>query len=84
LVDSPPVLENSVKLTIVSPLLFIAGLYKSPFQFKAEKSIAIQEEDEGRISEGRIEILILKKDFWVTVIESKQLLSQLTQHLPNS
>ncbi|MBC6436382.1 restriction endonuclease subunit R [Nostoc sp. HG1] len=73
LIDSPPVLENAVKLTIISPILFLARLYESPFQVKAEKSIAIQEEDEGRIIEGRIDILILKKDFWVTVIESKQL-----------
>jgi hypothetical protein len=73
LVDSPPVLENAVKLTIISPILFIAGLFESPFQVKAEKSIAIQEEDEGRIIEGRIDILILGKNFWVTVIESKQL-----------
>jgi predicted type IV restriction endonuclease len=73
LVDSPPVLENAVKLTIISPILFIAGLYESPFQFKAEKSIAIQEEDEGRIIEGRIDILIMKANLWVTVIESKQL-----------
>ncbi|MEG3861334.1 restriction endonuclease subunit R [Microcoleus sp. herbarium12] len=73
LVDSPPVLENAVKLTIISPILFIAGLFESPFQVKAEKSIAIQEEDEGRIIEGRIDILIMKANLWVTVIESKQL-----------
>ncbi|MEG4804325.1 restriction endonuclease subunit R [Microcoleus sp. ARI1-B5] len=73
LVDSPPVLENAVKLTIISPILFIAGLYESPFQFKAEKSIAIEEEDEGRIIECRIDILIMKDNFWVTVMESKQL-----------
>ena len=73
LVDTPPVLENAVKLTIVSPILFIAGLYESPFQVKAEKSIAIQEEDEGRIIEGKIDILIMKANLWVTVIESKQL-----------
>ena len=73
LVDSPPLLENAVKLAILSPILFIGGLYESPFQVKAEKSIAIKEEDEGRIIEGRIDILILKKNFWITVIESKQL-----------
>lgn len=73
LVDNPPVLENAVKLTIISPILFIADLYESPFQVKAEKSIAIQEEDEGRIIEGKIDILIVKANLWVTVIESKQL-----------
>lgn len=73
LIDTPPVLENAVKLTIISPILFIAGLYESPFQVKAEKSIAIQQEDEGKIIEGRIDILIMKANLWVTVIESKQL-----------
>jgi hypothetical protein len=72
-VDNPPVLENAVKLTIISPILFIAGLYESPFHVKAEKSRSIQEEDEGRIIEGRIDILIMKANLWVTVIESKEL-----------
>ncbi|CBN57441.1 MULTISPECIES: hypothetical protein [Kamptonema] len=73
LLDYPPLRETVVKLTIVSPILFIAGFFVSPFHIRAEKSIQIQEEDEGRIIEGRIDILILKKNFWVTVIESKQL-----------
>ncbi|WP_449417054.1 restriction endonuclease subunit R [Phormidium nigroviride] len=73
LLDYPPLRETVVKLTIVSPILFMAGFFVSPFHIRAEKSIQIQEEDEGRIIEGRIDILILKKNFWVTVIESKQL-----------
>ncbi|MEG4056830.1 restriction endonuclease subunit R [Microcoleus sp. Pol7_B2] len=73
LVDNPPVLDNAVKLTIISPILFIAGLYESPFPVKAEKSISIQQEDEGRIIEGTIDILNMKANLWVTVIESKQL-----------
>lgn len=73
LLDYPPLRETVVKLTIVSPILFIAGFFVSPFHIKAEKSIQIQEEDEGRIIEGRIDVLILKKNFWVTVIESKKL-----------
>jgi len=72
LVEYPPLLENVVKLTIVSPLLFIAGLYLSPFHIKAEKSLEILAEDESVIIEGRIDILVLRQNFWVTVIESKQ------------
>jgi len=72
LVEYPPLLENVVKLTIVSPLLFIAGLYLSPFHIKAEKSLEILAEDETVIIEGRIDILVLRQNFWVTVIESKQ------------
>lgn len=73
LVDHPPVLENVVKLTIISPLLFVAGFYLSPFHIKCEKSIEITDEDEGIKINGRINILVLKNNLWVTVIESKQL-----------
>ena len=44
-----PLLENVVELSVVGPLLFIAGFYLSPFLVKAEKSIEVQEEDEGVI-----------------------------------
>ncbi len=71
LLDYPPLLENAVKLAVLGPLLFIAGFYLSPFYIKTEQSIQIQEEDEGIIIEGRIDVLILKEHFWATVIESK-------------
>ena len=49
LLQYPLLLENVVKLSVVGPLLFIAGFYLSPFLVKAEKSIEVQEEDEGVI-----------------------------------
>lgn len=82
LLDYPPLLENVIKLAIVSPILFIAGFFASPFHIKAEKSVQIQEEDEGIIIEGRIDVLILKDNFWVTVIESKQLSFSVDEALP--
>lgn len=72
LIEYPPLLENVVKLSIISPLLFIAGFFLPPFHIKAEKSISIQAEDDGVTIEGRIDILVLKDNFWATVIESKQ------------
>lgn len=72
LLTYPPLLENVVKLSVVGPLLFIAGFYLSPFQVKAEKSIQIQDEDDGVIIDGRLDILLLKDQFWVMVIESKK------------
>lgn len=72
LLQYPPLLENVVKLSVVGPLLFIAGFYLSPFLVKAEKSIEVQEEDEGVIIEGRLDVLLLKEQFWVMVIESKK------------
>ena len=72
LVAYPPMLENAVRLAIISPVLFIAGLYLPPFHIKAEKSIEIRAEDDGLLVEGKIDILVLKDNFWVTVIEAKQ------------
>ena len=72
LVAYPPMLENAVRLAIISPVLFIAGLDLPPFHIRAEKSIQISAEDDGVVIEGRIDILVLKENFWVTVIEAKQ------------
>lgn len=42
LIEYPPLLENVVQLSILSPLLFVAGFYLPPFQIKAEQSVQIQ------------------------------------------
>ena len=65
-------LENAVKMAVVSPLLLLADLFLPPFKFQAEKSVKLVSEDEGTIIEGRIDVLVLQNDFWVTVIESKK------------
>ncbi len=88
------VLEKVVQLTVVSPLLCLAGLYITPFEIRAEKSIEIETEDDGVIIRGTLDILIVRHDVWVMVIESKkaeysieaglgQLLAYLLAH-PNS
>lgn len=73
LIKKPPLLENAVRTTILDPLLFIAGFYLSPFTLKLEQSIQISlADDENTVIEGRIDILVLKEQFWVLVIESKR------------
>jgi len=68
----PPLLENTVNTVILSPLLFVGKFYLPPFHIKLEKSVEIATEDKGTIIRGRIDFLLLKEQFWVTVIESKQ------------
>lgn len=69
----PPVLQNAVRMVILYPLLFIAGFYLSPLQVKAKYPITIiSEEGEGLRIEGRMDILVLKDQFWFLVIESKR------------
>lgn len=66
------VLENTVKMAIVSPLLDLAGFYLPPFYINTEQEVLLQAEDEGNPIRGRIDVLVLKKQFWVLIIESKR------------
>lgn len=72
LLKYPPLLENSVKMVVLSPLLDLAGLYLPPFHIQSEKSVEIISEDEGVMVKGQIDVLAITTQFWVVVIESKQ------------
>lgn len=72
LISYPPLLENAIKMAVLSPLLYLADFYISPFHIKSEKSVEISAEDEGVIIEGRIDVLVLFEQLWVIVIESKK------------
>jgi hypothetical protein len=72
LLNYPPLLEDVVRMAIVDPILFIGDFYLAPLYIKAEESVEITNEDEGVIIKGKIDTLVLKDQFWVMVIESKQ------------
>jgi predicted type IV restriction endonuclease len=72
LMDNPPILENGVKMLVLSPLLDLAGFYQPPYRLETEASMEIEAEDEGEIIRGRIDALVLRESFWLVVIESKQ------------
>lgn len=74
LIKQPPLLEKPINITVVSPLLFIGQFYISPFNLRAETSVEISDRDEERgiIVKGNLDTLVLKNQFWVMVIESKQ------------
>lgn len=52
LMEDPPMLENSVKLVVLAPLLDLAGFYHKPFRLETETSINVELEDEGLIIRG--------------------------------
>jgi len=72
LLNYPPLLEDAIKLAVLSPVLYLAGFYLFPFHIRSEQSIQITEEDEGVIITGKIDVLVLKEQLWVMVIESKK------------
>ncbi|MBD2043498.1 restriction endonuclease subunit R [Microcoleus sp. FACHB-672] len=68
----PPLLENTVKMVVLSPQLDLAGFYLPPFHITSEKSVEISLEDEGVSYKGQMDVLTLLEQIWILVIESKQ------------
>lgn len=66
-----PMSEEAVKMVVLSPLLDLAGFYQPPFEIETEASTEILAEDEGVLLKGRIDVLVIQRQFWVLVIESK-------------
>ncbi len=84
LMDRPPLLENSVKMVVLAPLLDLLGFYQPPFSLQTEPSIEIIAEDEGTSVRGRIDILVLKNRLWLTVIETKRSDFSVTRAIPQT
>ena len=72
LIKYPPLLENTVKMVVLAPVLDLAGFFLSPFHVKSEKSIEIAEEDEGVIIRGQMDVLVVREQLWFMVIEAKK------------
>lgn len=72
LVEHPPLLERAIQTSVLGPILLLGDVYLPPFHIQAEKSIEIAAEDGDQLIRGRIDVLLIKTDFWVLVIESKE------------
>jgi hypothetical protein len=79
-----PMLEEMVKMVVLSPLLDLAGFYLPPFYSTSEDSVEIVEEDEGVVIRGKIDVLVLQEQFWVIVIESKRAKFSLEPGIPQA
>ncbi len=65
-------LEGTVTLLLASPLLAIAGFYDPPFRLRAEESVQLTLDDGEKVLQGRMDVLVLLKQFWVVVLEAKE------------
>jgi len=84
LMEDPPMLENTVKMVVLAPLLDLAGFYHKPFRIETETSVALEMKDEGAIIRGRIDVLVIKKGLWLLVIESKRSDFAVTRAIPQA
>ncbi|MEG3861491.1 type I restriction endonuclease subunit R [Microcoleus sp. herbarium12] len=79
--------EGTVTLIMGSPLLERAGFYDSPFKMTAEKSVQIvldEEDEEIETLKGRIDVLVMQNQFWVTLLESKRTTISVMSALPQT
>ncbi|WP_413173786.1 type I restriction endonuclease [Anabaena azotica] len=82
--SSGHLLESTVMLLLVSPLLTVAGLYDPPFRIKAEESVQITVADSEETLQGRIDVLVLKDRLWIIVLESKKTMLSVWSALPQT
>ena len=84
LMEDPPMLENTVKMVVLAPLLDLAGFYHKPFRIETETSVALEMKDEGIIIRGWIDVFVIKNGLWLLVIESKRSDFAVTRAIPQA
>ncbi|MBW4673980.1 MAG: restriction endonuclease subunit R [Desmonostoc geniculatum HA4340-LM1] len=92
--ENAPLLEEAVKMIVLSPLLDLAGFYRPPFYIVTETTIEISEEniindeknseETQEIIKGKIDVLVLQNKLWFLVIESKRANFSLTKAIPQA
>ena len=66
------ILEATVNIITLSPLLELLGLCDPPFKIRGEKFVKIEIENGDTVLEGFIDTLVIKNLLWVVLIEAKQ------------
>jgi hypothetical protein len=71
-------LEETIKLIVVSPLLELAGLYDPPFELQTEVPVElVLDNNPEEVLRGRIDALVIyerpqETNLWVIILESKR------------
>jgi hypothetical protein len=71
-----------VLLLFASPLLTLAGFYDPPFRVQAEAPVQLTLADSEEVLQGRLDVLVLKDQFWVIVLKSKKTALSVWSALP--
>jgi len=79
-----PLMEDAIKMVIVSPLLDLAGFYDDPFHFRTEASTEVSALDGETLVRGQIDVLVTLNDLWIVVIESKNMGIGLAAGIPQA
>lgn len=77
-------LEGTITLLFASPLLTIAGFYDPPFKIRAEEAVHLTLADSEEVLQGRLDVLVLKNQLWVVVLEAKKTALSVWAALPQT
>ncbi|MEC4984067.1 MAG: restriction endonuclease subunit R [Oscillatoria sp. PMC 1068.18] len=84
LVSRRPLLEEAVKMVVLSPLLDLVGFYQPPFAMQTEAAVEITAKDDEVIVRGKIDVLVIQQRLWILVIESKSTKFDVMEALPQA
>jgi hypothetical protein len=65
-------IEETVKLVVVAPLLDLAGFYRAPYQIESEVPIQLVIPDNDGVVQGRIDTLVVRRSLWIVLVEAKR------------
>jgi hypothetical protein len=65
-------LEGTINLVVVSPLLELAGFLDPPFRIQSPYGVTLELEDPDERIRGFIDALVVQEQLWVMVVESKR------------
>ncbi|WAL61216.1 PD-(D/E)XK nuclease family protein [Thermocoleostomius sinensis] len=78
-------LEETIKMVVLSPVLELAGFYQAPYRFRAEVPVEIEAlGDDDEVLRGRIDALVLQNKLWIVRIESEKTTFDLELALPQT
>ncbi|MDZ8188988.1 MAG: type I restriction endonuclease subunit R [Nostoc sp. ChiSLP02] len=65
-------LEGTINLLVVSPLLELVGFLDPPFRIRSPYGVALELEDPQETIRGFIDTLVVQEQLWILVVESKR------------
>ena len=65
-------LEGTINLLVVSPLLELAGFLDSPYRICSPHGINLEIEEPESTIRGFIDVLVVQEKLWIFVVESKR------------
>jgi hypothetical protein len=65
-------LEGTINLVVVSPLLELAGFLDPPFRIRSPYGISLELDDPEETIRGFIDVLVVQERLWILVVESKR------------